>query len=361
MSTRRADKRRRTHPARVLDVYRSASVKPARGLVFNNESEKAVAFLARLGLEISSILSLPDLLGHVTLALREEIGFDSCIVSLLDQKEGEDVLIVRSASGLRQVMKDKMLPRLRGISWTVMEAGKPLVVLVVKDLRGEGRWFLKDERSRSGIYAPLVVGGGTIGVLSAYREAIGGFSDADLSVLTTVARYLANAIEVARLYEQLTNLAATDPLTGLANRCAILERMESEIARSRRTDSQFCFILLDLDHFKLVNDRGGHAIGDQLVRGVAERMVRAIRQSDVAARLVGDEFLFLLPESTPTAALDVVDRFRNVMASAPVLCWRSGISFSWGIAAWPQDGVEVRPLLQAADCRLYAMKGTEER
>jgi diguanylate cyclase (GGDEF)-like protein len=320
-----------------------------------SESHKALALLARLVVDFTSVLSPPDLLGRVTRALREEVGFDSCVVSLLANEDGEDVLVVRAASGHREVMKGKVL-RGRGLSWAVMDSATPLLV---NDLTSEPRWFLKDERCRSAIFTPLTVQRGPIGVLSAYRETVDGFTNADLHLLTAVARYLASAVEVARLYEQLMTLAATDPLTRLANRRAFLERVESEIARSRRAGSQFCVVLLDLNHFKTVNDVGGHAMGDQVLRDMADGMVRVIRQSDVAGRFGGDEFTLLLPESTSEEALEVLNRLRHVITSLMTQTGRSmEMSFSWGIAVCPDDGTEVGQLLQVADRRLYMMKGT---
>jgi len=350
----RARKRLRPKSVPGRDVHDTGSLMKASASVSRTGSQEAVAFLARLALDFMSVLHLPDLLRHVTAALREELGFDSCVVSLLAPESGKDILVVRAASGLREVTNGEALPRGRGLSWTVMESATPLLVT---DLRGEGQWFLRDSRSRSAIYAPLTVERGPIGVLSAYRETAEGFTNADLHLLTVVAHYLASVVEVARLYEELRNLAATDPLTGLANRRAFLERIESEIARSRRTGSQFCVVLLDLNHFKTVNDVGGHAMGDQVLRDMADGMVQVIRQSDIAARFGGDEFILLLPESTQAEALSVVDRLRHVMVSAPVRCGcQVEVGFSWGIAAWPHDGTDVGPLLGVADRRLYARK-----
>jgi len=322
------------------------------------ESAKALAFLARLAMEFTAVLSLPDLLEHVTRVLREETGFDSCAVSLLATEGTEDVLIVRAASGLREVIKGAVLPRGRGLSWTVIESGAPLLV---PDMKAEPRWFLKDPLVRSSIWAPMVVQRRAIGVLSAFRSTVNAFTEADLDLLTVVARYLAGAVEVARLHEQLKEIAATDSLTGLANRRTFLDRLQSEISRSRRARSELCIVLLDLNQFKTVNDVHGHAVGDQVLIRVAETLSQTVRQSDVAARFGGDEFILLIPESNRAEAAEILDRLRGLSIMVPDRAGsRAPVSFSWGLAAWPHDGEEIERLLKVADRRLYAMKRARE-
>ncbi|TMJ08824.1 MAG: sensor domain-containing diguanylate cyclase [Bacillati bacterium ANGP1] len=289
------------------------------------ESERGLTFLARLAAEFTTVLSLTDLLDHVIHVLHEEAGFDSCEISLLTKHTTEDV-----------------------------ESGIPLLI---PDLKSEPRWFLREPRIRSAILAPLVVHRRPIGVVGAYREAVGGFPAADLNLLAIVARYLAGAVEVARLHEQLKELAATDSLTGLANRRAFLDRLQAEIQRGRRAKSEFCVALLDLDRFKAVNDIHGHAVGDQVLIRVAETLSQAVRQSDLAARFGGDEFILLLPESSRAQAMEMLDRLRTVVIPLPDRAGRGvRTTFSWGIAAWPRDGEEPDQLLQVADLRLYAMK-----
>jgi diguanylate cyclase (GGDEF)-like protein len=323
------------------------------------ESERGLTFLARLAAEFTTVLSLTDLLDHVIHVMDEEAEFDSCAISLLTKQNTEDVLVIRAASGLRASVKGNVLARGQGIAWVVIENGIPLLI---PDVRADPRWFLRDSRIRSSIYAPLVVHRRPIGVVSAYRETVGGFEASDLTLLTVVSRYLAGAVEVARLHEQLKELAATDSLTGLANRRAFFDRLQAEIARSRRAGSEFCVALLDLDRFKAVNDLHGHAVGDQVLIKVAETLSQAVRQSDLAARFGGDEFILLMPDASRAQAMEMLARLRTVAIPIPDQAGR-GIrtTFSWGIAAYPRDGEEPEQLLEVADLRLYAMKRGADR
>src|SRR5207302_5145228 len=182
---------------------------PAYADPTTGESGKALAFLARLARDFTAVLSLSDLLEHMLRGLREETGFDSCAVSLLDTRDPEK-LAVRATSGLRGRLRGKVYRRGEGLLWAVMDTVTPLNV---PDMHTDPRTHRPDPQLRSAIYAPLMVHRRPIGVLSAYRATPGAFTEADLDLLTVVARYLAGAIEVARRHEQLKGLGASDSLT----------------------------------------------------------------------------------------------------------------------------------------------------
>ncbi len=324
-----------------------------RNIPVRPDPGKALAFLASLATEFTTVLSLPDLLEHVIRVLHDEIGFDSCAISLLEKSNGDDVLVVRATSGLRESARGMLFPRGKGLVWMVMDTGEPVLV---PDLHADPRLLRKDPNVRSGIYAPLVIHGRPIGVLSAYRATVGAFKESDLNLLTVVARYLAGAFEVARLHEQLRDLAATDSLTGLANRRAFLDRLVSEIARSRRVGCSISIVLLDLDGFKGINDTHGHFVGDEVLIRVAQALTRSIRASDLAARFGGDEFILLLTETTGIKAAELLAQLRAMDISLPNHEGGSLMTFSWGIAAFPEDGEDPNRLLQVADRHLYTMK-----
>jgi diguanylate cyclase (GGDEF)-like protein len=196
-----------------------------------------------------------------------------------------------------------------------------------------------------------------IGVLSAHRSTLHAFSEADLDLLTVVARYLAGAVKVARLYEQLKLLAATDVLTGLANRRGFFDRLTAEIARAQRTGEPFSIALVDVNFLKVINDRYGHGVGDRALIAMGQTLTRSIRASDLAARVGGDEFTLLLPGATFLQAENLLDRIAQTNVHA-IDCTdgRAAPQFAWGIATWPADGQTADAPMQTADLRLYAMK-----
>lgn len=329
------------------------SSKSGRSRAAHIGPDRAVAFLARLATEFTAVLNLPDLLDQVMQVLHEETGFDSCTVALVEG-HGDEVLRIRAASGRRQEYRGLVIPKGQGLHWVVVNAGTPLYV---PDMAADPRVFKLVGGVRSGIYSPLLVHGHAIGVLGAHRTDVNAFTEGDLNLLTVVARYLAGAIEVARLHEQLKELAATDPLTGLANRRSFYERLAAELARSQREDRPLSIGLLDLNEFKAINDVRGHGVGDQMLIQVAMALNSTVRASDIAARVGGDEFVLLFPETTSAQAHQLVTRLRSLEIALPdTPSEYIRMSFCWGISSFPQDGTSAEGLLRAADTRLYAMK-----
>jgi diguanylate cyclase (GGDEF)-like protein len=318
----------------------------------DSASAKALGILARLASDFTTVLSLPDLLEHVIRVLHEETEFDSSAISLIDAHD-PNVLRILATSGLRNVSRGDAFPRGKGFGWVCIDSGKPLIV---PDMLADPRGYRPQPAIRSGMWAPLLVHGRIIGLVSAFRGTPNAFAETDLNLLTVVARYLAGAIEVARLYDQLKELAAIDSLTGLANRRCFLERLHSEIARSRRAGSLLSVAIIDLDGFKAVNDAFGHIVGDDVLRQVAQALKSAARESDLVARFGGDEFVLIFPESTQAGVQRVLRDWQ--IPEIPVLNGgsRASIEFSWGAATWPDDGPDSAALLQVADTRLYSMK-----
>jgi diguanylate cyclase (GGDEF)-like protein len=173
----------------------------------------------------------------------------------------------------------------------------------------------------------------------------------------SLAAHGASALEAARLHERVAELAATDALTGVANRRSFFDRVAVELARSHHAGQPLSIALLDLNRFKSINDGYGHNVGDGALVGVAEALSKRIRASDMVARLGGDEFALLLPNTGAEAAGRALARLAGAVVSTSD--GRGGglhLTFSWGTATWPHDGVSTEQLLHTADQRLYLMK-----
>lgn len=165
--------------------------------------------------------------------------------------------------------------------------------------------------------------------------------------------------ELKAALQAASEAAATDPLTGLANRRHMEEQLVRELHRSSRSKQPLALVLFDLDHFKRVNDTWGHEGGDEVLRRVAALLKAAVRGGDVACRYGGEELLIVLPGATAEAARV---RAESIRAGLKDLRFEvSGKSFgpvtaSFGIAAWPEHGADARAVLAAADKALYAAK-----
>jgi len=173
----------------------------------------------------------------------------------------------------------------------------------------------------------------------------------------------AHAIETTRAdNHRLEALAQTDPLTQLVNRRALTISLLSEMERVRRYNAPLALLLLDLDHFKLVNDTYGHLGGDDVLLGVANLLQRAARTVDTVARYGGEEFVIVLPETGKQGALSFAERLRSKLATHRFVIAGGEeihITGSLGVATYPSQGIEsVEDLFRAADAALYRAKGS---
>jgi diguanylate cyclase (GGDEF)-like protein/PAS domain S-box-containing protein len=174
-----------------------------------------------------------------------------------------------------------------------------------------------------------------------------------------IVAVLRDVTERRRLQERLERLAHYDPLTALPNRALFFDRLEGAVARARREERRFALLFIDLDGFKAVNDGFGHDAGDYLLFEIARRLRVAIRDSDTAGRMGGDEFTVLLENiSKPEDAVAVADKIRASLVEPAVIPSGAKVSVgaSVGIAVFPDDGDDGETVLKAADSAMYAIK-----
>ncbi|MEJ2606630.1 MAG: GGDEF domain-containing protein [Anaerolineales bacterium] len=191
---------------------------------------------------------------------------------------------------------------------------------------------------------------GPIGVFFIIGQATLYFGFA--GILQSLADYIRETVErLSAQTEQLTQMALTDPLTGLSNRRHILDQMEREFTRARRYRRPLSLVFIDMDGFKPINDHFGHIFGDDILRGAAVSLSGVLRSTDLLARIGGDEFAILLPETTIGGAQGVVTKLRKALsaysrhlgASIPEL------TFCAGISQLRQDDKSSEALLARAD------------
>ncbi len=212
-------------------------------------------------------------------------------------------------------------------------------------------------RTYSGI--PVAVGDEARWVLAFLRRRSEAPPDAvDIAYMDLIADWLSNALYQSAQKDLLQRIALTDPLTGLPNRRAAEERLQKEKARTLRDRQGFALALVDLDHFKTVNDSYGHAVGDEVLKAVARRFESGLREGDWVARWGGEEFLFVLHGSTAEEAAGIMERLAGQARATPVQTNVGAISlsFSAGVAAFGTNDSEIPPMLEDIDAALYRAK-----
>lgn len=167
-----------------------------------------------------------------------------------------------------------------------------------------------------------------------------------------------NISDLVRQNETLEHLAATDAMTGLANRRQFFKLAAVEWSRAERYQRPLALLMMDIDLFKAVNDTYGHASGDEVINAVARTLAAHKRLSDVAARMGGEEFALLLPETTAASAVAAGERLRKLVAEQVIVAEgkRIAVTISIGVSACTADMRTVEDLLNEADIALYAAK-----
>jgi two-component system cell cycle response regulator len=175
-------------------------------------------------------------------------------------------------------------------------------------------------------------------------------------VIDTTERYASHAalaIRNANLLARVQQMAVTDGLTQLSNRRAFDRSLDRELTRAARTDGRLSVVLLDIDHFKLLNDNHGHVVGDTVLKQIALALQQCGREYDTIARYGGEEFAAVLPGCSSGLALQVAERLRVAVQDAST---DVKVTASAGVATYPYDGIDIAGLLSAADRALYTSK-----
>jgi len=187
------------------------------------------------------------------------------------------------------------------------------------------------------------------------------FSQSELRLVDSVAQEIALPLANVKMREILREQALHDPLTGLYNRRYFQEALDREIRRSVRKQSSVGLVMLDVDHFKALNDTHGHTAGDALLRGLSALLQSRVRSADILCRYGGDEFSIIMPEASLD---DTLKRAEELRAAARLLSTElggrtlAGVTISLGAAAFPTHGFTVEMLIKEADSALYSAKAS---
>ncbi len=314
---------------------------------------RELRIIHRVGQEIGAVLDLDVLLERIVDIVRDVAGYYR-VSLVLPTEDGR--LGVGASSGPANPVQVQRRPASNGVTEWVFAHAQPLII---PDVSRDPRYTGTDASVRSELAFPLSSRGRVIGVLDAESQSPNAFTQADLTLMSAVGSQLAASLEAAQMHDLLKREATRDPLTRLANRRVLLERMEQQIAHAERHNEAFSVVFLDVDQLKAVNDTHGHMAGDALLREVATALIEAVRGEDLVARFGGDEFVVLLPATLAGPAEVVGARIKEAIRRHAFLAGSQLITIpgiSLGIATYPGHGRTPEQLLASADTTLYGEK-----
>ncbi len=355
---------------RVLELLAdqaAIALENARLFEAEQRRRKVAATLLEITEVAGSSLELRQILKQITRLTAEACQTDRCSIFLLDNaQEYLQPVMSQFADGH---VEPEMWQRFKTTT-----ADRVDVVPLFREAIRQRRPIQLDDPARTDLIprkwtepfgiqklllVPLISHERVIGMMALdYTDAKREFTPEQVELAQTISGQIAVSIENAQLYAKTQQLAITDSLTGLYNRRGFFELGRREVERARRFGRPLSAIMLDLDHFKLVNDTYGHHIGDQVLAELAACCRQVLRDVDLLGRYGGEEFTFLLPETGVAAAQPVAERLRRHVERSLMSTDRGPISItiSLGVAQLDETCPDLEALLERADQALYVAK-----
>ncbi len=309
---------------------------------------------------LNSTLKLDEVLDRVLENIEKVTTFDAAMVLMV---EGHTVRKIRQLNKLQTILSPGLTGNTQAnlinvpILQTIRETQQPCLI---PDTRTDQRWHAIPGMSwiRSLISAPVMIRGQVAGVINILSATPSVFTPSHAERLMVFAGQAAVAIENAQLFEQAYYLSVTDPLTELTNRRHFFEVARFEFERTHRYPRTLSVMMIDIDHFKNINDTHGHAVGDAALREVAARIKRSVRTVDIVARYGGEEFIVLMPETGLQEAGRVAERVCNSVANRPIVDDPASVTatLSIGVAEMDENSKNMDQLIVYADKALYDAK-----
>jgi len=334
---------------RVLAGEASIAIENARLFAEEQKKSRQLTLINNVSSHAITTLDPSEMLSKITAEMERHLGYDHIGVAILDYSAKE--LVVEAEAGARREAVGRRIVLGEGLIGQVARTGQ--MGIVREASASTPRLVLPG--SAAGIALPVTYGEQFLGILYVESAEPCDFPQQDVLLLRTLADLFAGALHNALTFQRAQEQAITDGLTGVKTHRFLMEALSSEWKRSTRANRPLALVLMDLDHFKFVNDFYGHLEGDVVLQRVGHILEQNCRRSDVVARYGGDEFVILMPETGVEQARQLANKLRGWIASDPLLRDKN-ITASFGIAAFPVHGSTPQELIQVADSSMYLSK-----
>ena len=347
-----------TSLARCKPLFVPAVARPTRDLAVLSSARSGsvpvdapLQELTTLALEVQGRRALEDLLQVVVDRSARLVDADHASIRLLDPSGTRLVAACRTGEPVH--LEPLPFERGEGLLGWIAEHGRPIRAARPQD---DPRFVERPAMKAMGPFlgVPLVSGSSSLGVLSALRDE-GPFDERDEQLLILVAAICAPYLEIARL----SRLSEVDPLTGTLNRRGLDAAFPDTLGDGQTLVEPLSVVMVDLDHFKQINDTHGHAVGDEVLRHVSRLLSQVLRSGDAIVRYGGEEFLLILPEVGLGRALRIAERARSAVERHPLRLSIGQVSATISLGVAERGPGESRAsLIGRADQALYAAKTT---
>lgn len=311
-----------------------------------------LSMLTGLQMQLDATLNLMcDMTAEIT-------RFDKAVIYFWD--ENREQVDLRVARGFPGRTSEITTPNGNLLNFWAIKYSRPLLITRGHNLQADA--LLDQVGASTGLAIPLFVSNRVIGSLQLFSQSSDAFNTEDAQLLWILSLVAENLLTREYANEGLLRFAFTDYLTALRTRGYFEQQLELEIKRAERKRQKFSLLMIDIDHFKALNDTFGHHVGDQVLRDIASILMKDMREVDTVARYGGEEFVMILPETTEAGAAYVAERLRRSVEQARFFADSpqsiQHLTISIGIAVYDTDAQFKRDLIEFADAALYSAKRT---
>ncbi len=361
-STPEADNETSTKPDAGLASDVLGAFEEATGFRSISNAQREVFALHEIAQTIGSSLNLSDTVTLVANKLRAIVPFDTCVIYLVDEPSGKAIAAHVVGENI-ELFKRRRINIGDGITgWVIANSRSMCNASPELDLTGIPDDVVK--RFRGVLVSPLTREDGAFGAIALYSQSRTSYTTEHVRLLESVCQHASSALNNALTYEKTRESALVDPLTELPNARGFYMMLEQRIAECQRMNKEpLAVVCMDVDDFKIVNDKYGHSIGDRLLASVAGVVRRELRQMDILTRYAGDEFVAIMPMASSKMAASISERMRNAVEDQ-LFSVRAGtmvgLGVSLGVACFPEDGETTEELLTTAARRMQRDKNARK-